>query len=287
MQNVCFWTDKRAAKLSRVLRLSACAALIPVTWGQQSYSRPPSPISPATMAQCDKLQQAYTSLHQRIEEDHANCLKSGSPANSRSLGGPEPAGRCSVPACQHLHNLLHDPLYSGSPDVGACRQAVQAKLNDDKRRQAERDAQKRHEEEDRKAADEIRKMKEYGDKQEREKPQRDAAAKKEAADNQTWHEKHDAQQLQKEQQTKFDHEKRTLDRQQRDERLGLDDLAQRHDAWATREKSRRDRERSIVDAYEKQLDSLNEQDRNAAQDRITKELDQIHEEGQQDKEPKN
>jgi hypothetical protein len=270
----------------RVFHLSLLASMIiSLSWAQQSYSRPPSPVFPTTMAECDKLQQAYARLQQKISADHEACLQARSSPNAHS-GGPEPAGKCSVPACQKLHNLLHDPLYSGTPDVAACRQKVQAKIDDDKKRQDALDAQKRHEEEDRKAADEIRKMKEYGDKEQREQGARDAAARKQAIEDEKSRQKHDAHELQKEQQMKIEHEQRTLDRQASDQKSGIDEVAQRHDAWAIREQSRRERERSIMTAYEKQIETLDEQQRVALLDKVTKELDKIHDEGKQDKEPK-
>jgi hypothetical protein len=271
----------------RVLMLSVFAsATVPLGLAQQSYSRPPSPIFPTTMAECDKLQQAYGRLHDRIDADHTACLNASASHKAQPGRGPEPAGKCSVPACQKLHDLLHDPLYSGTPDIGACRQKVQAKLDENKKLQEARDAQKRHEEEDRKAADDLRKMKEYGDKQQREQSARDAAARKQAVEDDKWRQQQDALRLQKEQQMKVDHEKRTLDRQDSDKKAGIDEVPQRHDAWATREQARRERERSIMAAYEKQLDSLDEQQRAALLDKVTKELDKIHDEGKQDKEPK-
>jgi hypothetical protein len=270
----------------RLCRLIAAGAFVSVAWGQQqTYSRPPSAISPTSMAECDRLAGSYSRLQQRITADHQACLDSNSKSRSQGAKGPEPPGRCSVPVCQRLHDLMHDPFYAGAADVSACRQQVQAKLDQDRKRKEEEETRRRHIEEDRKAAADLRKRKEYGDKQDREQYTRDAAAKQAAIDNEKWHEKHDAWERQKTQQADLAHEKRTLDRQQSDQKLGLDNVAQRHDAWATREKSRRDRERSIMDAYDKQLDSLDEQQRNALAEKIAKQLEQIHDERKQDRDP--
>ncbi len=94
--------------LLSVLRLSRatfCFALIPPIWAQQFYSRPSSPIFPTTMAECDKLQEAYGVFNRRF-------LLTMKRAFSRVLHltlvqevsrNPLASARC----------LLYDPLYAG------------------------------------------------------------------------------------------------------------------------------------------------------------------------------
>lgn len=132
---------------------------------EQVYS-PAAPISPTTMAECSKLQGDYGRYQQKITEQHQACLdahrkQSSPPAKS------EPAGVCSVPACQSLHSRMYSAGSAGAAAVSECRQKVQKGLDDQAKKKKEQEAAQKHAKEDQAQDEDNRRRKAYSDEQER------------------------------------------------------------------------------------------------------------------------
>jgi hypothetical protein len=263
---------------------------------------PPEPIAPSTMAQCDKFAAEYEKHEQQLSAAHDACLKAhkspGAASNPKII---EPVETCSRPECQKLHTQMYSARSTGAAKVNACRQQVQAKLDEQARRKQQQEAQQKRLLDEKEQADELKSMKAegdkqdkktaaenkqakaYGDEQQRTQAARDASARKEAEETDAWHKKHD--QLMEQQRQKRDQEAAEKEQQKeaRDQRLGLDDYSAQHAAWQQRENARK---AQLLKLQEEPANIEDEQQRHAALQQALLQMKQINDERKRDPEPK-
>lgn len=249
---------------------------------QELLSSPVSPVFPTSMTQCNQLQADYGKYQSKLTSEHSACLN----AHKAAKSGParnEPAGVCSVPACQSLHNRMYTASSTGGVAVSECRQKVQKLLDDQARKKEELDRALEHAKEDQRQAEDNARRKTSGDQQESLRASQEAIARKQAEADDAWRVKQakllaDQKRARDEAAAKFRKEQADRDR-----RLGLDHYADKHAAWQAREAQRRKEIAQLEDAATKIED---ENQRHAALDRAIKQIQEIKEQRKQDPEPK-
>jgi hypothetical protein len=255
-------------------------------FGQEIYT-PPSPISPRSMAECDHLQTEFSKFHSQVSSLHQGCLDANRKGQQAKDPLVERAQRCSIAACQSLHDKVYRPYYSGSAQVSACRQTVQQFIDVQKQRDKERQAEAKRKLEEQEAAEDLRKRHENQNKADLDQAARNAKAREDAIANDKWHADHDAAEAQKQNQMKSDHAARTSAQQEQQKRIDAATSSNQRKAWEAREKDREKQERAIQAKLDKMLDAALDEDQRAAltHEAVTQ-FNKVQQERDQDKEPK-